>query len=190
MNVRARTLGQLACILAGSALLAGCSTASSETSAIAATPVALPIFGHVVPGKPVDLYVKVARLGKACWFATPAPLQSGYVFTADVSPESKGGIASIVIFQHNKGQIHGANAERGPKAYEVTLSPSGEDTMIGISNERIPEAFAGRMKNDIDRWAAGETSCGSTVPWTVKAALEDGPPNGGASSRVWKASTR
>jgi len=189
--VRARILAQMALAAAAGALLAGCSSVASEPSAIVATPVALPIFGHVVPGKPVDLYVKVARLGKACWFAAPAPLQAGYVFAADVSPESKGGIASIVIFEHNKGQIHGANAERGPKAYEVTLSPSGEDTMIGISNERIPEAFAERMKSDIDRWVAGETSCGSTAPWTVKAALDGGAPSGGgASPKVWKASTR
>ena len=195
--MQARTAGHraggLAVALAACALLAGCASVAEAPAGVVSTPVAFPSFGHVTAGKPVDLYVKVARLGKACWFAPPAPLQVGYVFTADVAPESKGGMASIVIFEHNAGMIHGANAERGLKAWEATLSPYGEATSITVANARIPEAFAERMQSDIDRWAAGETSCGSTAPWVTKAALEEGPPAmaaGGAHSKLWKAITR
>ena len=176
--------------MCGCALLAGCAAESADTtgSTGAFTPVALPIFGQTVAGKPSEVYVKIARLAKACWFAPPAPLQQGYVFTADVSPDSRGGAASIVIFEHNLGQSHGANAERGLVAFEVTLSPSGDRTSIGIENSRIPEAFAERMKSDIERWAAGETACGSSAPWSVKAAVGEDDASG--VPRLLNASTR
>ena len=173
------------------ALLAGCSTAS-EPSQAPIVPVSLPSFGHVTPGKPVDLYVRIARLGNACWFTPPAPLQVGYVFTADVSPESRGGVASIVIYEHNKATARGATGERGLRAFAVTLSPSGENTSIGVENDRIPEAFAERMQRDIDRWAAGETSCGSSV-WTTSAAMGEGAPalnTSGAAARLRPAGTQ
>jgi len=180
----------LAAMLAVCAALAGCSTGGEPSQALVA-PVVLPGFSHAVPGKPVDLYVRIARLGKACWFTPPAPLQVGYVFTADVSPESKGGVASIVIYERNKAAARGATGERGLKAFEVTLSPSGEGTAIGVDNGRIPEAFADRMQRDINRWAAGETSCGSSV-WATSAAMGESAPavtGSTAASKLWRTST-
>jgi len=175
------------------ALLPSCAgtPATPGVSALVATPIVLPSFGHVVPGKPVDVYVRLARLSKACWFAPPAPLQVGYVFTAEVNPEGKGGGASIVIYEHNPGAIHGANAERGLKAFEVTLSQGGlggtESTVIATANSRIPEAFAGRMRSDVERWADGDTSCGSTAPWVTNAVSGDATATGKPGSQVWKA---
>jgi len=87
--------------------------------------------------------------------------------------------ARIVIFEHRLGKTRGANAERGEVAYEITLSPAGEDTAIAVVNSRIADDFAERMKNDVHRWAAGETACGPQPAWTVKAAAGDTDPAGG-----------
>ena len=194
--------GKARAVIAAAALsgvLAGCASTNSTSqdpsttsSTTAFTPIALPMFGRSAPGKPSEVYVRIARLAKQCWFAAPAPLQSGYVFTADVSPDSKGGQASIVIFEHNAGQIHGANAERGAQAFQVTLTPNGDQTSIGVENTRIPEAFAERMKSDIDRWAAGETSCGSSTAWSTTAAIGEGKPvlkPAAGAAKLWRAST-
>ena len=187
----ARTaLAAVALCIALTGCAAGNAVVGGADVTAAFTPIALPSFGHAAPGKPSEVYVKIARLAKACWFAPPAPLQQGYVFTADVNPDSRGGAASIVIFEHNIGESHGTNAERGLKAFEISLSPNGDETSIGAENDRIPEAFAERMKSDIDRWAAGETSCGSSAPWTTTAALgEDAPAGKAGTARLWKAST-
>jgi len=175
--------GRLAPGLALCAALAGCAAGTGALDAAAPAqpfaPIALPVFGETAHGKPSEVYVTIARLAKACWFAPPFPLQQGYVFTADVSPDSRGGAARIVIFEHRLGKTHGANAERGEVAYEITLSPAGEDTAIAVVNSRIADDFAERMKNDVHRWAAGETACGPQPAWTVKAAAGDTDPAGG-----------
>ena len=132
----------------------------------------------VVEAKPVDVYVRVARLGKTCWFTPPAPLSQGFLFTADMSPETKGGAGSIVIYQRDAALAAKAPAagERGLRAFEVSLTPFGEGTSIGVENARIPEPFAAKMHKDIERWAAGETSCGEAMAWPAQAALGDALP--------------
>lgn len=179
-------------LLMAASLIAGCAggTPAIEGAApnVAFTPVALPIFGVTAPGKPSEVYVVIARQAKACWFAPPAPLQQGFVFTADVSPDRRGGAAVITIFEHNTGQHKGANAERGQVAYQITLSPNGDQTSIGTENSRIPDDFAQRMKSDVERWAAGETSCGTAVAWSTKAAVGDGDTS--AKPKLLRTSTR
>ena len=163
----------------------GCSTGDAAGSI--SPVIALPIFGHTVPGKPVDLYVRIARLAKSCWFAPPAPLQQGYVFTADVSPENRGGAGNITIFQRNAATGRPVEGERGLKAYAIALTPSGEGTAIAVENTRIAEAFAARMGQDVERWAAGETSCGEATPWPTSAALGDAIPSAPALMTARKA---
>ena len=80
------------------AVLAGCSGGPTGGST-GPLPFALPTFGATTPGKPVDVYVRLARLAKSCWMTAPAPLGRGFLFTADMSPETKGGAGSIVIYQ-------------------------------------------------------------------------------------------
>ena len=163
------------CVLALSGLT-GCTPGATTGST--ATLLALPSFGTTVPGKPVDVYVRLARLAKSCWFTPPAPLGRGYVFTADVSPEAQGGAGSILIFQRDAAlaALPPAAGERGQKAFAVSLTPAGEGTAIGVENAKIPEPFAGRMRADVERWAAGETSCGEAMPWPTQAALGDAVP--------------
>lgn len=178
LGIGPATAAALAVLLAGCSSLGpgGGAPAPEDSPSLAILPAALPVFGHTVPGKPSELYTKLGRLAKACWFAPPAPLQVGYVFSADVAPESKGGVASIVIYQHNDGGLHGASAERGLLAFEITLSPSGGKTVIATGNHRVPEAFAERMTQDVDRWADGETGCAASAAWTASAGVPDAAP--------------
>jgi len=132
----------------------------------------LPGFGISAPGRPVDVYVKLARLAKACWLSAPAPLQQGYLFTADASPEARGGAVSIVIFEKNAAA--GVKGDRGRVAYSMSLTPSGEaSTTIAIDNGRIADGFAGKMQADVERWAAGETECNAARAWPTQAASGD-----------------
>jgi hypothetical protein len=141
--------------------LGGCMQAAEEA---ASSPglveaVQMPASGQAVPGKPVDIYVRIARLAKACWFVPPALLQDGYVFTANVAPEDKGGAASIII--HEKTP----DGRRGLQAFEIALAPQGELTGVSAHNSRIPEPFGSQMVSDVGRWAMGDTTCGNPQVW-------------------------
>ncbi len=150
-------------------LLGGC-TAGGQTGSVSASamPLVLPGFGIAAPGKPVEVYTMLARLAKTCWLSAPAPLQTGYLFTAEASPEGRGGAASIIIFEKNAAP--GVHGQRGLVAYSLSLSPSGEGTSIGVENGRIAEGFAAKLHADIERWAAGETGCNEAARWPTQAA--------------------
>ncbi len=171
------------------AVLAGCNgpdgaNQSTGSMSLAALPI-LPGFGITAPGKPVDVYIKFARLAKACWLTAPAPLQEGYLFTADANPEGRGGAVSIVIFEKNASA--GIKGDRGLAAYSMSLTPSGaEATSIGVDNARVPEGFAKKMQADVERWAAGETDCNAARAWpTQKATGEELEP--GQTAKLLKA---
>ncbi len=162
----------LGCVLAGCASGDG---ATQSTGAIA-LPV-LPGLGITAPGRPVDVYVKFARLAKSCWLSVPAPLQQGYLFTADASPEARGGAVSIVIFEKNSAA--GIKGDRGLVAYSISLTPSGDAaTFVSVDNARIADGFAKKMQADIERWAAGETDCNAATAWPTQAASGDAPEPG------------
>lgn len=165
------------------AVLPGCAGlpgAPDQTSAFSIGP----LEGRTAPGKPVDLYIRLARQAKACWFVPPALLQRGYVFTADVKPEDKGGAADIIIYERTP------EGERGLRAFAVAFVPDGESTRIGSENYRIPEPFGAQMSSDVDRWAEGDMSCAQATPWSVSAAAGDQdaatgkPPAATTSKRI------
>ena len=155
--------------------LGACGTVGGPADGTGSTSFVLPLTnsGISAPGKPVEVYVRLARLAKQCWFLSPAPLQQGYVFAADVSPEARGGTASISIFEHNAVTETGIAGQRGLKAYGISLTPDGDKTAIGIENGRLPETFDRSMRADIGRWAAGETSCGAASTWPAAASTVD-----------------
>ena len=176
----------LLCAL-GLGLLGACTNGGDTASLSApALPLALPGFGIAAPGKPVEVYTRLARLAKACWLSAPAPLSEGYLFTAEVSPEGRGGAASIVIFEKNASP--GIPGQRGLVAYSLALMPSGEGTSIGVENGRIAEGFAAKMHADVERWAAGETGCNEASRWPTQAGVgEAGEPAAAAAKPEVKA---
>ena len=157
--------GLAGCLVAG---LAGCASPLAENGDAEATAAfSLPAANQPVPGKPVDNYVRLARLAKACWFVPPALMQSGYVFTAEAKPEQAGGAANIVIYDRTP------DGERGLKVFAVSLLPVDGNTALGMKNYRVPEPFGAQMLKDVERWAQGETTCTTaSAPWPAAAPDE------------------
>ena len=176
-NVQPRAWGRLTSGLVGAIVFGGLAGCSGGDGPLATGSIlALPSSALTVPGKPVDVYVKLARLAKSCWFTPPAPLQQGYVFTAEVSPEHQGGAASIAIFERNATADRASEGERGLKAFAVALTPAGEGTTIGFDTGRLAAPLDRSMRHDIERWAGGETACGEAVAWQTTAAAGDAVP--------------
>jgi hypothetical protein len=130
--------------------LAGCGAGSPGVGEVASLGF---IGGEPAKGSPADAYVRIARGAKSCWFGPAGPLQDTHLFVGELQPESKGGNASIVLYEAE------ADGKRGLKAFTIEMAPKGEGTVVTRANERIPEPFAGRMLADVDRWADGEPGC-------------------------------
>lgn len=133
-------------------LLGGCA-AQSESDVASFTFLGSP---QTAPGRPVDVYTRVARGLKTCWFTPGQPLHEGYLFAADVKPVSKGGTATIVIYEET------ADHRRGLRAFAMSISPatgSDGDSRYGMENSRIAAPLGGRLLQDVARWAEGEGSC-------------------------------
>ena len=192
-NVKAGTARRMAkppAFVLGLMLSAGIGGCSGEqsTGSLSLAVLPLPGFGITAPGKPVDVYTRLARLAKLCWMSPPAPLTLGYLFTAEVAPESRGGSGSIVIFEKNTSL--GIKGDRGLVAYSMSLTASGDATTIGVQNGRISEGFANKMRSDVERWAAGETGCNEATPWPTQAASGDAAEAPAAKAMVTKAAAK
>jgi len=117
-------------------------------------------------GSPTDIYTRVARGALTCWFGASGPLKGPYIYFADADPPSKGGRAEIVIRTKDKT----AADPRSLKAYRVGIEPGSEGTKVEVENVSIAEPLAGRLKSDVDRWAANQEGCGEapvTAGWTA-----------------------
>ena len=116
-------------------------------------------------GSATDLYARVAQGAMSCWFSANGPLKKDYIFHATADAPSRGGKAQIVIHQRDPTQPN----PRGPKAYLVSIDPTGESTAtIKTENLKMSEAFAAAMTEDIGRWAKGDQGCdgnSTTVGW-------------------------
>jgi hypothetical protein len=156
--------------IAGSSL-AGCSTMPASLGEIGS--IGLIAGGTKAPGQPVDVYTRIARGAKACWFGPGQGLATGYVFAAEVQPEDKGGEAVITIFDA------AADNKRGLKAFAISMVKAGtsdsKDSLVGSENFRIKEPFAQTMAKDVERWAAGQTSCAPDEQQWEPAAPEAEP---------------
>lgn len=127
----------------------GCSSPTDVTDVQSIMGVAPP-----VPERPVDVYTRLARTIKTCWFRPGGLMHQGYKFAAEVAPTEKGGKAAIEIF------VATPDGERGLRAFAVDMVPSGETgTRLTSSSPRFPGPAGQQMRADVDRWAGGETAC-------------------------------
>lgn len=150
--MRGRGIAAIAGIGLAALFQGGCAAQSDSDVA------AFTFFGspRTAPGRPVDVYTRVARGLKACWFTPGQPLHEGYLFAADVKPESKGGAATIVIYEET------LDKRRGLRAFAMSITPtagSPGESQFGLENARIAEPAGARLVTDVERWAGGETSC-------------------------------
>lgn len=150
--MRCRGIAAIAGMGLAALLQSGCAAQTDSDVA------AFTFFGspRTAPGRPVDVYTRVARGLKACWFTPGQPLYEGYLFAADVKPESKGGGATILIYEET------LDKRRGLRAFAMSITPavgSAGKSQFGMENSRIAEPTGARLVTDVQRWAEGETSC-------------------------------
>lgn len=108
-----------------------------------------------VTGSPTELYTRVARGALACWFSAGGVLKASYFYHAEAEPLSRGGASEIVI--HVRGGL--GPSLKGLRAFRVAIKPKGESAEMEITNYRLPDLLGNELKEDVERWAAGEVGC-------------------------------
>lgn len=130
-----------------SAVLAGCgSGATNEPLAHSGS--------AVVKGElPSEVYARIAKLVRVCWFKPTDPILSKHVFYAKAPAD--GTTASIIIFEAS------SQNKRGPKAYEIAFNRRIKATQIDTINRRLAYALAQKLSADVNRWSQGNKTCES-----------------------------
>ena len=179
------TCATLLCALAPA--IAGCSSAGTDTSALAPSGLSLPSLPSLnanavnappaieAPvGSPTEIYSRVAQGAVGCWFGTKGPLKKDYIYHAEADAPSRGGKAEITIHVRDMSQPN----PRGAKAYKVKIEPKDETAAVVTENLKMSEAFATAMSADVGRWAHGDTGCASTstaASWGAPAVADGAP---------------
>ena len=152
--------GALACLAV--LAFAGCEGTSllkteSLTAAIAPTNIASN-FSSVHTERTPEIYSRVARGAKACWFGPGKPLEKAYVFEGALAPDSEGGVGEVAAHIRTPDQP----SPRGGKVFIVTITREGDGTSLVTEARRIPDALANAMRADVARWAkTGSIECGT-----------------------------
>jgi hypothetical protein len=108
-------------------------------------------------GAPLDLYTRIARGAKVCWFGGDGPLKASHIFNASAEPEAKGATAEIVIHERDPR----APDPRGNRAFVVSITPEADRGKVDIENVRFPPDVGMRMEREVRRWARDDLTCGS-----------------------------
>lgn len=170
------------------AAAAGCSSAGTDTSALApsglslpslpslsAATVATPPATETPVGSATEIYSRVAQGAVGCWFGTKGPLKQDYIYHAEADAPSRGGKAEIVIHVRDMTQPN----PRGAKAYRIRINPAGETATVGTENLKMPEIMAASMTTDVNRWAKGDQGCAgtsTTAGWSAPAIADGQAP--------------
>lgn len=154
---------------------------TDETGAAGNIPAVLIPTRRVI-GTPTEVYTRVARGVLTCWFGADGPLKANYIYHAQADPASKGGRSQIRIMTRD----HEASDPRALRAYLVAIEPGDGTTKVEVENRRLPEPLAERLKEDVDRWAAGHHGCGEgpvTAGWSTEPAPAN-PQNTNGKSKA------
>lgn len=153
--------------------IAGCSGGfgSSSLPSLPSLPV-LPANAPEFPGSSTAVYTRIARGANTCWFGPRGTLDRTYIWHARAEPESKGGIAEILIHERvDKNQ-------RGLKAFSVTIAPRGEGAAVAVDSLKMPLDKGRQMTADAYRWAKGNVGCtDGDTDWAPVSAANTPPPN-------------
>jgi hypothetical protein len=115
-----------------------------------------------------EIYSRVARGAKTCWFGPGKPLVQGYAFDGEVASDADGGAAEVAVHVRTPDQPN----PRGGKVFIVSISKVADGSKLEMESRRIPDVMAEQMRADVARWAkAGSVECGAlTVPGAEVAA--------------------
>lgn len=113
-------------------------------------PVAFTGTAAVIGERPAQVYAKIARRARACWFKPGDPVLTKHEFRAEAKGD--GSSADINIYE-----VGAKNRFR--KAYVVKFRSRSDGTQIGTDNKLLPYALAQKMTADVGRWAQGNEAC-------------------------------
>ncbi len=150
--------GAVLCLVA--LVLAGCegtSVLKTESLKAAMTPTTYASnFSSVHTEGTHEIYLRVARGAKACWFGAGKPLEKMYVFEGKLEPESEGGAAEVAAHIRTPDQP----SPRGGKVFIVTMTTEGGGTSLVTESRRLSDELANSMRADVARWAkTGSVEC-------------------------------
>lgn len=119
-----------------------------------------------------EIYSRVARGAKKCWFGPGKPLVKDYAFDGEVAPDADGGAAEVAVHVRTPDQPN----PRGGKVFIVGITKVADGSKIDMESRRIPDAMAEQLRADVARWAkTGSVECGPlTLPGAEIAA--NAPP--------------
>jgi len=163
-------LGAFACLVAP--LLAACEGTSVLKTASLSTSVALGNYSSSHTEGTGEIYSRVARGAKACWFGPGKPLEETHVFEGKLDPESEGGAAEVAVHIRTPDQPN----PRGGKVFVVSIKKEGEGSSLVTENRRLPEPLADAMRTDVARWAkTGSVEC-SVLAGPESQTAANAPP--------------
>jgi hypothetical protein len=115
-----------------------------------------------------EIYSRVARGAKTCWFGPGKPLAAGYVFDGEAASDVDGGAAEVAVHVRAPDQPN----PRGGKVFIVSLTKVADGSKLEMESRRIPDGMAEQLRADVTRWAkTGSVECGTvTVPGAEVAA--------------------
>jgi hypothetical protein len=147
-------LGAFACLVPP--LLAACEGTGVLKTASLSTSVTLGNFSSSHTEGTSEIYSRVARGAKACWFGAGKPLEETHVFEGKLDPESEGGAAEVAVHVRTPDQPN----PRGGKVFIVSITKEGEGSSLVTENRRLPEPLAHTMRTDVAGWAkTGSVEC-------------------------------
>lgn len=168
--------GAAACLVA--LILSGCSGTdllnTSSLPTLPALPNAIAITGHSSSHSENthEIYSRVARGAKTCWFGPGKPLVKGYVFDGEAASDADGGAAEVAVHVRTPDQPN----PRGGKVFIIGITKVADGSKLEMESRRIPDVMAEQMRANVARWAkAGSVECGPlTVPGAEVAS--NAPP--------------
>lgn len=115
-----------------------------------------------------EIYSRVARGAKTCWFGPGKPLVKGYVFDGEAASDVDGGAAEVAVHVRTPDQPN----PRGGKVFIVSITKVADRSKLEMESRRIPDTMAEQLRADVARWAkTGSVECGTvTVPGAEVAA--------------------
>lgn len=145
---------RLAWSLLGRPVILGLAAVCAACSSSLSLPFpALPSDAPEFPGSSTSVYIRIARGANTCWFGSRGTLDRTYILHARAEPESKGGMAEILI--HERFEQN----QRGLKAFSVTIAPKSEGAAVAAQNLKMPPETGKQLTADAYRWAKGNVGC-------------------------------
>ena len=146
-------VGRALSILGRQAALALAVACGACSSSLSLPFPALPSDAPEFPGSSTSVYTRIARGANTCWFGPRGTLDRTYIWHGRAEPESKGGMAEILV--HERFEQN----QRGLKAFGVTIAPRGEGAAVSAQNLKMPPETGKQMTADAYRWAKGSVGC-------------------------------